>query len=109
MDANPAAGQPQTKGGGIESKLETWMGLEVNRDKTRMIDLKQGATSLDFLGFTFRFDRDRKGRGHRYLNMAPSGMPSNGSRPSLRELNRVRRYCYPIPMLIEDLNGHVNG
>src|SRR5207237_9810088 len=39
--------------GFIESKLETWMGLEINRDKTRVIDLKQEGVTLDFLGFTF--------------------------------------------------------
>ena len=38
----------------IEAKLETWMGLEINRDKTRVVELKQEGASLDFLGFTFR-------------------------------------------------------
>jgi RNA-directed DNA polymerase len=48
--------------GWIESKLEDWMGLEINRDKTRVIDLKQQGEKLDFLGYTFRYDRDLKGR-----------------------------------------------
>ena len=34
----------------IEAKLETWMGLEINRDKTRLVELKQEEASLDFLG-----------------------------------------------------------
>ena len=29
-----------------------------------------GGASLDFLGYTFRYDRDLKGRGHKYLNVA---------------------------------------
>ena len=41
----------------IESKLEQWMGLELNREKTRVVDLRQAGTSLDFLGYTFRYDR----------------------------------------------------
>ena len=45
--------------GFIEAKLETWMGLEINREKTRVVDLKQKGASLDFLGFTFRYDRSR--------------------------------------------------
>jgi RNA-directed DNA polymerase len=93
----------------IETKLETWMGLEINRDKTRVIDLNEEGASLDFLGFTFRFDRDRKGRGHRYLNMAPSKKALERERAKLRELTSGRRCCWPIPMLIEDLNGHLNG
>ena len=35
----------------VESKLEQWMGLELNREKTRIVDLKQVGASLDFLGY----------------------------------------------------------
>jgi len=95
--------------GFIESKLETWMGLEINRDKTRVIDLKQEGVTLDFLGFTFRYDRDRQGRGHRYLNVLPSTKALARERAKLRELTSGRYCGYPIPMLIEDLNGHLSG
>ena len=93
----------------VESKLETWMGLEINRDKTRVVDLKQEGASLDFLGFTFRYDRDRKGRGHRYLNVFPSRKALERERAKLRELTTGRRCFWPVSMLIEDLNGHLNG
>ena len=46
--------------------------LTINRQKTRVVDLKQARASLDFLGFTFRYDRDLHGRDHRYLNVFPS-------------------------------------
>jgi RNA-directed DNA polymerase len=36
--------------GFIEGKLEQWLGLEVNREKTRVVDLKEPRSSLDFLG-----------------------------------------------------------
>jgi len=42
---------PKLKGF-METKLETWMGLEINREKTRVLDLKQKGASLDFLGFS---------------------------------------------------------
>ena len=48
------------------------MGLEINREKTRVIDLKQKGASLDFLGFTFRYEPDHFGHGHQYLNVGPS-------------------------------------
>ena len=57
---------------GFMEKLETWMGLEINRDKTRVVDLKEEGASLDFLGFTFRFDRDLYGARARYLHVFPS-------------------------------------
>ena len=37
-----------------------------------MVDLKEQGASLDFLGYTFRYDRDLKGRDQKYLNMFPS-------------------------------------
>jgi RNA-directed DNA polymerase len=43
--------------GWIESKLESWLGLEINREKTRSVKLKEKGESLDFLGFTFRLLR----------------------------------------------------
>jgi len=101
--------QSRKLSGFIESKLETWMGLEINRDKTRVVDLKQEGASLDFLGFTFRYDRDRKGRGHQYLNVFPSTKALKLERVELHKLTNSRRGCLPIPLLIEDLNGHLNG
>ena len=56
----------------IEATLEGWMGLELNAQKTRVIDLKEAGQSLDFLGYTFRYDRDLLGRGKRYLNLTVS-------------------------------------
>ena len=41
--------------GWIESKLEGWLGLEINREKTRVVKLTEEGASLDFLGFTFRY------------------------------------------------------
>jgi RNA-directed DNA polymerase len=59
--------------GWIETKLESWMGLEINREKTRVVKLRQKGASLDFLGYTFRYDRSRPQWGrHRYLNVVPS-------------------------------------
>ena len=39
------------------------LGLSLNRDKTRIVDLRQEGEHLDFLGFTLRFDRDQLGSG----------------------------------------------
>lgn len=93
----------------IESKLEQWMGLELNREKTRVVDLKQAGASLDFLGYTFRYDRDRHGRSHRYLNVFPSKRALKKERAALRDMTSSR-FCFkPIPALIEDLNRNLQG
>lgn len=93
----------------IESKLEQWMGLELNREKTRIVDLKQAGASLDFLGYTFRYDRDRQGRPRRYLNVTPSKKALMKERATLREMTSSR-YCFkPIPELIEGVNRNLQG
>ena len=46
----------------IESRLEGKFQLEINREKTRVVDLREEGASLNFLGYTFRYDRDLKGR-----------------------------------------------
>ena len=46
----------------IETRLEGKFQLEINREKTRVVNLREPGASLDFLGYTFRYDRDLKGR-----------------------------------------------
>jgi RNA-directed DNA polymerase len=94
--------------GWVESKLETWMGLEINRDKTRVIDLKQEGVSLDFLGFTFRRDRSWYGR-RRYWNVFPSEKSLKREREKLKEMTGGRRRHWPIPLLIREINEQLRG
>jgi len=96
--------------GWIEAKLESWMGLEINREKTRIIKLKQQGASLDFLGFTFRYDRARPAWGrHRYLNVIPSKKALARERAKLREMTNAQQNGVPIPQLIGELNRHRKG
>jgi RNA-directed DNA polymerase len=93
----------------IESKLERWMGLELNREKTRIVDLTQAGASLDFLGYTFRYDRDLYGHRRRYLNVIPSKKALMKERTKLRELTSSR-YCFrPVTAVIQDLNRNLQG
>jgi RNA-directed DNA polymerase len=93
----------------IETKLEGWLGLEINREKTRVVDLRKAGESLDFLGFNFRYYRDLKGRDHRYLNVAPSRKAMAREREKLRQMTS-RQLCFqPIPTMIEGLNRHLKG
>ena len=101
----------QTKGLAqfVESKLERWMGLELNREKTRVVDLKQPGTSVDFLGYTFRYDRDWYGRRRRHLSVIPSKKALKKEREALRVLTSSR-YCFkPIPDLIQSINRNLQG
>ena len=93
----------------IESKLEGWMGLEISREKTRVINLRQQGKRLDFLGYTFRYDRDLKGRPEKYLNVTVSAKALKRERQKLREMISKGRCFMPLPKLIEEVNVHLRG
>jgi RNA-directed DNA polymerase len=93
----------------IEGKLEGWLGLQINREKTRTVDLRQPRQSLDFLGYTFRYDRDRLGRDQRYLNLTPSRKALARERAVLHEKLGLSRCHVPLPELITELNRHLRG
>ena len=93
----------------IESRLEGKFQLEINREKTRVVDLREQGASLHFLGYTFRWDRDRKGRGRKYLNVFPSKKAVQREREKLHEMTSSRQCFKPIPRLMEELNRHLRG
>jgi len=93
----------------IESRLEGKFQLEINREKTRVVDLREQGASLNFLGYTFRYDRDRKGRDRQYLNMFPSKKAVQREREKLHEMTNSHQCFKPIPVLIGELNRHLKG
>jgi RNA-directed DNA polymerase len=93
----------------VEDQLEGRFRLTINREKTHVVNLNQSQSSVDFLGFTFRYDRDLQGRGHRYLNVFPSKKALARSRDRIRELTSSRRCFMPIPELIGELNVYLAG
>lgn len=93
----------------IEYILETRLGLEINREKTRIVQVSQGGDPLDFLGYTFRWDKDLYGRDKRYLNLVPSKKALAKEREKLKEMTNHRKCFKRIPDLIHDLNVHLKG
>lgn len=92
----------------IKLELEEWMGLELNRQKTGIVCVESGE-SLNFLGFTFRMDRDLKGRAHRYLNVFPSSKTIKKARERIREMTGPRMCYKPTPTVVQELNTYLRG
>jgi RNA-directed DNA polymerase len=92
----------------IESKLEQWLSLTLNRDKTRIVHLRHTGESLDFLGYTFRYDRSWGGRPA-YLKVCPSKKALMKQRAAVRTLTSSRFGYKPLPLLIQDLNRSLHG
>jgi RNA-directed DNA polymerase len=93
----------------IESFIEGRMGLAVNRDKTKVVNLNKSGATLDFLGFSFRYDRDLFGRDRKYLNVLPSKKSMKREREVMRKRTDKSVCFVPIPQLIKEINKHLSG
>ena len=93
----------------VEKKLEDWLGLKINRNKTRIVNLNEEGTHLDFLGYQFRYDHDLFGRGNRYLNWGPSEKSLKRETAKLTEMTASRQGWKMIPKLVEEINRHLQG
>jgi RNA-directed DNA polymerase len=93
----------------LEELLEGRFKLTINREKTRVVLMRQPGASFDFLGYTFRYDKDLQGRAGRYLNVQPSAKALARARTRLRELTRPQRCFMPIPEIIAEVNQWLTG
>lgn len=93
----------------IEGKLEGWLNLQINRDKTRIVDLRQPGQNLDFLGYTFRNVRDQYGRPQRYVSLEPSHKAMVREQQALRTMIGPQQCHVPMPELIGRVNRHLRG
>lgn len=92
----------------IEAKIEGKLQLQINREKTQIVDLNTAGTGLNFLGYTFRKDKDLKGRNHRYLNIFPSEKSQVKVREKIREVLRRNRQN-PFSEVVKALNESLTG
>jgi RNA-directed DNA polymerase len=93
----------------IEGLLEGRFRLTVNREKTRIVKLHEPGQSLNFLGFTLRYDRDLFDRDRRYLNVFPSAKAMTRARERLLELTGPQRCFVPIREMIDDVSRWAKG
>jgi len=93
----------------VEATVEQWMGLTINRDKTRIVALREAGSRLDFLGYSFRYERDKYGRLKRYLNLVPSAKACAREREKIREMVAAKHSFVPIPELIKRVNRQLSG
>jgi RNA-directed DNA polymerase len=92
----------------VEEKLETDLGLRVNRDKTSIVRMGRRGEVLNFLGFTLRYDRDLKGRDRQYLNVIPSKKAVGRLRDKIREKTRSG-YKKTLQEVVNEVNVILRG
>ncbi len=93
----------------VESKIETWLGLVINREKTKVVQATMPGETLDFLAYSFRYDKDLHGRNCRYWNRIPSKKAMRKACASIHELTSGRWCCLPIDEVVRRLNQFLVG
>jgi RNA-directed DNA polymerase len=94
----------------VEQTMEGWLALTINRKKTRVVVLSpRTEASLDFLGYTFRYDWDRYGRSTRYLTAVPSAKAMTKHRNELRDLINKKQAFVSLPALVKQVNQYRRG
>lgn len=91
----------------IEDKLEKWLELELNREKTRIINVRE--ESLDFLGYTFCYVNSRLYPGTKVLSMRPSAKAVQRQKDALRWLTSAAMRTVPVTELIGRINRQLRG
>ena len=94
----------------VERTVEGWLGLTINREKTRVVSVtRTSGESLNFVGYTFRYDWDHHGRGFRYLTAVPSDKAVARRKERVRELTGAKRCFVPVTELVEEVNQQLRG
>ena len=96
--------------GRVEGILEGRMGLTVNREKTKVLDLNAERSSLSFLGYEFRRTRDRLfGTGRRYLHFGPSAKSVKRVCRKVHEHTHSRNVLLPVGLVVKRVNKVLKG
>lgn len=96
--------------GWVERTLEGWLGLTINRAKTRVVSVtRTSGESLDFVGYTFRHDWDRLGRRFRFLTAVPSDKAVARRKERIRERIGPKQCFVPVPELVQQVNQELRG
>lgn len=100
-------------GSGIETfitqKLENWLGLKINRQKTRVVKLRTKRDRLEFLGYQVGLATDLHARRHCYWRLEPSDKALRRELDKLRAMTAARYGLLPLAQLIRRLNRHLKG
>lgn len=92
----------------IEQKLEEKLELKINREKTKVVKVQPGKDELCFLGYSFRYCKDLKGRDRYYLNMQPSRKAISAIREKIASMT-TKRSNLPLKLVIQQMNLITRG
>ena len=92
----------------IRGKLEEWMGLVINKEKTKVVDLKKAGSSIEFLGFQVRFAKSKYNKGQ-YVKIEPKKKAFAKAKMAVREILDRKNNYKPVKDVVKRLNGFLDG
>lgn len=93
----------------VERVMGERLKLVLHPEKTRSVELRTEGSAIDFLGYTFRYDRDLRRQAHHYLNVFPSNKSLSRARAKLRALTSARMCFKPVRTVIGEINEYLTG
>jgi RNA-directed DNA polymerase len=85
------------------------IGLRLHPEKTRIVDIRQGAEGFNFLGFHHRMVASWKRPGRFWLNKWPSPRAMASIRAKVRERTAPSRVGWDLGAVVDDLNPVLRG
>lgn len=91
----------------IESTLEQRFNLTINREKTKIINLANPQTGINFLGYTLKQVCGKTGTN--FCLIMPSDKSLKKAFEEIRERTSSKNGYKPIPKVIEEINLFIKG
>lgn len=92
----------------LKEKIENWLDLSINTDKTQTIKLQKDGEILNFLGFAIQYKQslfnDKK-----YIDISPSRKSMKVAFKKINELTSYKFGYFPVNKIIERLNKYLIG
>ena len=92
----------------IRDKLEGWMGLVINKEKTKLVDMKKKGSSIDFVGFNMRYVKSKINDGH-YLKIEPKKKSFEKAKDRIRDLCARKNNYKPVKQVVQEVNRFLEG
>ena len=94
----------------IEHTIEVRLGLQLNREKTKVLNVGEKGVRLEFLGFELGWSRShRRGGGPPYVRVQASKRARQRARDRVRDLTGPRFCFLPPKDVVQNLNRFLRG
>lgn len=94
----------------VEYAVEERLGLTINREKTKVLNVENEGTILEFLGYSVRWSRShRRGGGPPYVRVEASKNSRQRARLRIRELTGPQVCFKPVDEVITSTNRFLRG